>query len=346
MNRLFPEQLTHSLERKLAALYFLVGEDPLLIEESLDAIQQAALKQGFDEKWVLEINPSTDWNELFERVQSMGLFFNKQLIILDLPENLTALLQKNLLEFVSSLHPEVLPIFRLAKLTKAAEKQTWFIAANQYAPEAVLVNCQTPNVEQLPRWVSNRAKSLGLSIDEEAVQLLCYSYENNLLALKQALQLLDLLYADRKLSFARVNAVVEQSSVFTPFQWVDAILAGKGNRARRILAGLKDEDVQPIILLRTLQRDLMTLLELSKPEQPTKLDESLPTAQLREHFDRLKVWQNRRPLFSQIIQRLTYRKLYLFFQELADVERCAKQEFSDDIWQQLEALTIEFCATS
>lgn len=346
MNRLFPEQLTHSLERKLAALYFLVGDDLLLIEESQDAIQQAALKQGFDEKWMLEINPSTDWNALFERVQSMGLFFNKQLIILDLPENLTALLQKNLLEFVSSLHPEVLPIFRLAKLTKAAEKQTWFIAANQYAPEAVFVNCQTPNVEQLPRWVTNRAKSLGLSIDEEAVQLLCYSYENNLLALKQALQLLDLLYADRKLSFARVNAVVEQSSVFTPFQWVDAILAGKGNRARRILAGLKDEDVQPIILVRTLQRDLMTLLELSKPEQPTKLDEPLPTAQLREHFDRLKVWQNRRPLFSQIIQRLTYRKLYLFFQELTDVERCAKQEFSDDIWQQLEALTIEFCATS
>ena len=205
------------------------------------------------------------------------------------------------------------------------------------------MNCQTPNVEQLPRWVSNRAKSLGLSIDEDAVQLLCYSYENNLLALKQALQLLDLLYADRKLSFARVNAVVEQSSVFTPFQWVDAILSGKGNRARRILIGLKDEDVQPIILLRTLQRDLMTLLEISKPEQPAKLDDPLPTAQLREQFDRLKVWQNRRLLFSQIIQRLTYRKLYLFFQQLADVERSAKQEFSDDIWQQLEALSVRFC---
>ena len=62
MNRLFPEQLTHSLERKLAALYFLVGEDPLLIEESLDAIQQAAMKALFDEKIGLEINASTDWN--------------------------------------------------------------------------------------------------------------------------------------------------------------------------------------------------------------------------------------------------------------------------------------------
>ena len=46
---------------------------------------------------------------------------------------------------------------------------------------------------------------MGLSADEEAVQLLCYSYENNLLALKQALQLLDLLYPDHKTS--RITAL-------------------------------------------------------------------------------------------------------------------------------------------
>ena len=56
---------------------------------------------------------------------------------------------------------------------------------------------------------------MGLSADEEAVQLLCYSYENNLLALKQALQLLDLLYPDHKLTYNRVKSAVEQSSVFT-----------------------------------------------------------------------------------------------------------------------------------
>ena len=346
MNRLFPEQLTHSLERKLAALYFLVGEDPLLIEESLDAIQQAAMKALFDEKIGLEINASTDWNDLFERVQSMGLFFNKQIIVLDLPENLTALLQNKLSEFISLLTPDVLPVFRFAKLTKAMEKQAWFMAANQYEPQAVVINCQTPNAEQLPRWVVNRAKSLGLSIEQEAVQLLCYSYENNLLALKQTLQLLDLLYPDHKLTFARVNSVVEQSSVFTPFQWVDAMLAGKASRACRILNGLKDEEIQPIVLLRTLQRDLMTLFELSKTEQRPSFDSLLPTSQLREHFDRLKVWQNRRVLFTQAVQRLTYRKLYLFCQQLAEVERSAKQEFNDDIWQQLEALSIEFCASS
>ena len=344
MNRLFPEQLIPSLERKLAALYFLVGEDPLLIEESLDAIQQAAMKALFDEKIGLEINVSTDWNDLFERVQSMGLFFNKQIIVLDLPENLTALLQKNLLQFISGLNEDSLLVLTLPKLSKAAEKQEWFIQANQLEPQAVIVNCQTPNSEQLSRWVKHRTKNMGLSADEEAIQLLCYSYENNLLALKQALQLLDLLYPDHKLTYNRVKSVVEQSSVFTPFQWIDALLSGKANRSKRILRGLQAEDVQPVILLRTLQRELLTLLELTKPQlcNPS-LNTSLPTQTLKADFDRLKIWQNRRHLYTAAIQRLTYQKLFEILQELADIERTTKQEYGQDVWVKLADLSVKIC---
>ena len=79
--------------------------------------------------------------------------------------------------------------------------------------------------------------------------------------MKQALQLLDLLYSDPETSrITALNQLVEQSSVFTPFQWIDALLSGKANRSKRILRGLQTEDVQPVILLRTLQRELLTLL--------------------------------------------------------------------------------------
>ena len=44
------------------------------------------------------------------------------------------------------------------------------------------------------------------------------------------------------------------------------MLSGKANRSKRILRGLQAEDVQPVILLRTLQRELLTLLELTKPQ--------------------------------------------------------------------------------
>lgn len=344
MNRIFTEQLPSSLSKNLSSIYYLVGQDPLLLVESRDAIVQAATSQGFDEKLEINVDNSTDWDAILEQAQSMGLFFQRQILVLNLPENLTALIQKNLQELISLLHSDLLLILQLTKLTKPMEKQAWFELANQQNPHAVLVNCQTPTLEQLPRWITQRAYNMKLEIAPEAINLLCYSYENNLLALKQVLQLLDLLYPDHKLTLNRVNSVVEQSSVFTVFQWVDALLEGKLGRAERILQGLKAEDVQPIILLRTLQRELLTILQLTQQQQRIEnIDIPLPSAQLKDQFDRLKVWQNRRTFFVQAIQRMTYRKLYSIIQQLADLERMAKLEFSDDVWDKLDSLMTLIC---
>ncbi|WP_386694795.1 DNA polymerase III subunit delta [Lonepinella sp. MS14435] len=344
MNRIFPEQLNTSLNSRLASIYYLVGQDPLLLSESQDLIFRKATEQGFDEKFAIQIDTNTDWQALFERCQSMGLFFNRQVINLILPENLTAPLQTKLTELISLLNEDLLFILQIPKFPKTAEKQSWVKKSQEFEPHLILVNCQTPSVEQLPRWVSQRIKHMQFTAEQNAIQLLCYSHENNLIALKQTLELLALLHSDRKLTFTRVQKVVEQSSVFTPFQWIDALLEGKFSRARRILQGLQGEDVQPIILLRTLQRELIILLELSKPQQPiSSLNQPLPTAQLREGFDRLKVWQNRRAFYTTAFQRLTYAKLYLIIQQLADLERASKLDFSADIWQQLDNLSANIC---
>ena len=71
--------------------------------------------------------------------------------------------------------------------------------------------------------------------------------------------------------------------------------------------------------------------------------EKLPTQQIKVEFDRLKIWQSRRPLFLSAIQRLTYQKLYEIIQELANIERRAKQEFSDEVWIKLADLSVKIC---
>ncbi|MFZ7233971.1 DNA polymerase III subunit delta [Avibacterium avium] len=341
MQRLFADQLSASLEKKLASIYCLVGQDPLLLQESKDLICAVAKQQGFDEKNEITLDNSTDWIALNEQVQSMGLFFNRQILLLNFPENLTAPLQKRLAELIGLLNQDVLLILQTAKLTKPMEKQDWFVQANQFDAQFSIVNCQTPNIEQLPRWIVGRSKALEIFVEPEAIQLLCYSYENNLLALKQTLQLLALLYPKEKITLSKVQNVVEQSSVFTVFQWIDALLEGKSQRARRILDGLRGEDIQPVILLRTLQRELITILTLTAPQQQINIDSPLSTARLREQFDQLKIWQSRRPLFLQAIQRLTYRKLYKIIQQLAELERLVKLEFSDDVWEKLADISIQ-----
>ena len=238
MIHIFPEQLSQQLAQRLAPVYLLAGSDPLLLGECEVQISEQATIADFSEKERLTIDSNTDWDALEQSLQEVGLFSNKQILLLECPENLNATQQKKLQQLISLLHEERLLILVLPKLNKTTEQQGWFTTLNERFPNSLLINCQTPTPENLPKWLAGRIKTMGLQADNEAIQLLCYSYENNLLALKQALQLLDLLYSDKKLNYARVQAVVEQSSVFTPFQWVDALLAGKAGRAKRILQGL------------------------------------------------------------------------------------------------------------
>lgn len=162
------------------------------------------------------------------------------------------------------------------------------------------VSCQTPEYAQLPRWLAARAKQHQLQLDDAASQLLCYCYEGNLLALAQALERLALLWPDGKLTLPRVEQAVNDAAHFTPYHWVDALLAGKSKRVLHVLQQLRLEGCEPAILLRTLQRELLLLVTLKRRATHTPL---------RSLFDKHRVWQNRRQLLSDALTRLSGEQL-------------------------------------
>lgn len=340
MQKIFPETLQATLAKGLQPFYLLTGGDLLLVNESKDLIVQAARTHGFEEKQEISIKADTNWEALFETAQSIGLFFNRQIIVLNLPESPTATQFKQLAELFTLSHSDLLFVIHLPKFSKAMEKQAWF---SQIESQLVQIHCQTPEIGKMPQWLSHRAKSMNLELENEANQLLCYSYEGNLLALKQALKLLQLRFLDGKISLNRVQEIVEHSAQFTPFQWIDALFEGKIGRSQRILQHLQNEDVQAVVLLRIVQKELMILLEITRSPTPiTSSNQPLFIGNLRNEFDRLKIWQNRRPFYTQAAQRLSYKKLYALIQQLAELERKVKQEFSDDIWQELARFSANF----
>jgi len=252
MIRLYPEQLRAQLSEGLRAAYLLLGNDPLLLQESQDAVRHAANAQGFEEHHTVAIDASTDWNALLAMSQERSLFSSRQTLMLLLPDNgPNAAINEQLAALVALLHDDLLLIVRGNKLTKAQENAAWIKAL---ANRAVLVSCQTPEQAQLPRWLAARAKQHKLQLDDAASQLLCYCYEGNLLALAQALERLSLLWPDGKLTLPRVEQAVNDAAHFTPFHWLDALLAGKSKRALHILQQMRQEGSEPVSLLRTLQR--------------------------------------------------------------------------------------------
>lgn len=332
MIRLYPEQLNAQLQEGLRCCYQLYGNEPLLLEESQDTIRRTASQQGFSEVFYFELNVQTEWEAIFNECQALNLFSTRKIFILHFPEKgLTASLSEQLNQLTTLLNPDILLILRGPRPTKAQENATWFKALSD---NSVYVSCLMPEQTHLPRWLAQRAKNMKLVLDDAAVQLMCYCYEGNLLALSQALERLSLLYPDGKLTLIRVEQAVNDAAHFTPYQWLDAIMAGKTQRALHILNQLRLEDTESLILIRTLQRELLQLLHLQRKMQQTPL---------RTLFDQQKIWQNRRPLLTQTLQRVTISQLTQAVTLLTQLELAIKQDFDQSIWDGLESLMMLLC---
>ncbi|MGL6025699.1 MAG: DNA polymerase III subunit delta, partial [Vibrio sp.] len=60
-------------------------------------------------------------------------------------------------------------------------------------------------------------------------------------------------------------------------------------------------------------------------------------------FDRYRVWQNRRPLYSAALQRLPTRTLHSLLSLLAQAELLAKTQYQQPVWPILQQLSLQCC---
>ncbi|MEF1283061.1 DNA polymerase III subunit delta [Vibrio sp. M250220] len=330
--RVFADRLVEQLTKQLYPTYLIFGNEPLLLQESRQAIQQAAYKQGFEEKHRFAIDNSFDWNLVYDCCQAMSLFSARQIIELELPESgVNTTIAKELLAVSDLLHSDVILVLIGSKLTKVQESAKWFKALSG---TGCLVNCLTPDIQRLPQFVQIRCRALGLKPDPEAVQMLAQWHEGNLFALTQSLEKLALLYPDGVLNLIRLEESLSRHNHFTAFHWIDALLAGKAKRSQRILRQLEAEGVETVILARTVQKELTQLLTMSQ---------LLQTRPIGQVFEKYRIWQSKRPLYSAALNRLTPVRLMQLLQLLAQTERTIKTQYEQSSWPLLHQLSTEIC---
>ena len=91
---------------------------------------------------------------------------------------------------------------------------------------------------------------------------------------------------------------------------------------------------EPVILLRTLQRELLLLVNLKRQSA------HMP---LRALFDKHRVWQNRRGMVGEAINRLSGDQLRQAVTLLTHAELTLKQDYGQSIWAELESLSLLLC---
>lgn len=327
--KLRADQLAGHLERSLAPIYLVSGDDPLLVQESCDAIRSVARAQGYSERTVFEVDGSFDWNQLHQVAGNLSLFAVRRLIELRFAAPRIGDGSEALQEFAAQPPGDTLLLIIFPRLDSQLQKSKWYSAVEG---AGAVLHLWPPDQAQLPGWVAQRMKMRGLKPGRGAAELLAERSEGNLLACVQEIEKILLLRGPGPIEAEEVLQAVVDSARYDIFDLSDAALAGDVPRCLRVMRGLREEGVEPPLVLWALTR---TIRDHAGFAARRAAGENLEQA-LR--FDR--VWSRRQGLIDRALRRHGRREWWSMLQRAAHLDRVVKGQAPGNAWDELLQLTL------
>lgn len=320
-----PDQLERHLAGRLAPVYLIGGEEPLFVREAQDAVRAAARQAGCDERVLLDVETGFDWTRLAEAGASRSLFGERTLIELRMPTGKPGTVgSRAIVDYCQSPGEDAILMINTGSLDGGQRRSAW---VNAISKSGIFVYAWPLPLAQLPRWIDQRLRSMGLQVPAEAKQLLVERAEGNLLAIVQELDKLRLLHDESELTLEQVREAVADSARYTIYDLADAALQGDVARCLRVLQGLRQEGVEPVLVLWALARELRLL---------TALAERTPSTEL---FRRERVFQARQGVLQQaarLAPAQVWRKLLV---RAAHIDQVIKGVTDGRAWDELIQLS-------
>jgi DNA polymerase-3 subunit delta len=329
--RLRPDQLAKHVEKQLAPIYLISGDETLLVQEGADSIRAASRKQGFNERQVYHIDNSFNWDVFVNEISALSLFADRKLIELRMPSGKPGDAGTQAIEQFCAQRPDDIVVLILCdKLDGSAQRTKWHKAVDA---TGVTVPVWPVDAQQLPRWIEQRLRARGLGATPDAVQLLAERVQGNLLACAQEIEKLRL-YADGdRIDADTIASVVADSARFDAFALAEDALAGRTTACLRALAGLRGEGIEPPVILWVLTKELRVLYRCA---EQIELGQSIDRA-----IDGNGVWDRRKPLVRQALQRLPRTQLAQLLHTAQAIDAAIKGGRQDNPWLLLDQLLLQ-----
>jgi DNA polymerase-3 subunit delta len=249
--------LQSRLAAGLAPVYFITGDETLLVQEACDAILGKAHAEGFTERSVLHVERGFRWNDILQDAASLSLFAERRIIDVRVPGNSFDREASEILRaYTAEPSPDTLLLIRSARLEPRQRSSAWFKALDA---AGVVVLVWPVGIAELPRWLAGRLRAAGLSLTPDAQSYLAQQVEGNLLAAVQEVEKLKLADLPEPIGTEELMRQMEDSAHYDSFELIDAVLGGDAIRVSRILANLRQEGVSLYAVLAALTGQLRRL---------------------------------------------------------------------------------------
>jgi DNA polymerase-3 subunit delta len=323
-------QLAAHLERTLAPLYVVHGDEPLLAMEAGDAIRAAARRAGCTEREVLVAEPGFKWDAFLAANANLGLFGERKLVDLRIPSGKPGVEGAKALE-ASAAHPnpDHVTVVTLPRLDRAAQASAWFGALGA---AGVTVAVYPLERDELPAWIAARLARQGQRVPRETLAFLADRCEGNLFAARQEIEKLGLLLPEGELAHDAIERAVTDVARYDVFQLSEAWLSGDAARALRIIAALEAEGEGIQLLLWQLGEDVHALA--------TVHDAAAAGTPIATAIRNARVWGKRQGALERAARRARPDTVMPLVRALARLDAVSKGIGRGNAWDDLRALAL------
>ncbi len=323
-------QLAAHLQRSLAPIYVVHGDEPLLAMEAADAIRAAARRAGCGDREVLVVEPGFRWDAFLAANGNLGLFGTRRLIDVRIPSGKPGVEGGKALEaYAANPNPDNVTVLLLPKLDRAAQASGWFTALAQ---AGVAVAVYPLDRDELPGWIAARFAAQNQRASRDTLAWMSERCEGNLFAARQEIEKLGLLLPEGNVSQEEVERAISDVARYDVFQLSEAWLAGDAARTVRILAALEAEGEGIQLLLWQLGEDIHALASvLDRVGAGTPLSAALRTA---------RVWGKRQGALEHAAHRVQRDAVAPMLRALARLDALGKGLCKGNAWDELRTLAL------
>ncbi len=326
------EQLEQALERSIAPIYLISGDEPLISLECCDLIRGKALAAGYADRQVFGAE-SLNWDQVVSETQAMSLFSDKRVLEIRIKNGKVGTEGSKVLTQICENPPEdMLILVDCGKLDRNQLRSKWVKSMDS---AGVHVHIWPIKPKELPYWLSARLSQAGIKANRQAIAVLAERVEGNLLAAKQEIEKLKLLLDGDEVDAQAMSAAVADSARYDVFTLLDRILSGDADEVTRTLKGLREEGNDTLSILWAICREIRILIQVS---DGLAAGQSMDTA-----CQKAGVWKNRQQLVRSALQRLKPGRLNLLLRQARLVDQLSKGAKKGDAWLEMENMVLTFC---
>ena len=259
--RLHIEYIEKHLQQNLLPVYLIFGDEQMLVEEASDLVRQKVRSICFNDRQVWYVKDNFDWSQLERQEQKLSLFAHQHLLeIRIISKTLGREGMEALCKYASNPSPYTTLLIISGGINFNSQKSKWFTSLNGIG---AIIHIQSVNSSDLPCWILNRMRQLGLHANQQVVSLIAELVEGNLFAAAQEIKKLSLLSPDGEIDEQMVLKTVSDNYRFKVFILVETIFLGNLAKIPRIIARMRREGLEFMSIFSLVSWSLHRVIDMS-----------------------------------------------------------------------------------